>query len=252
MWKFADDHTRPVITAQENIFNAHHAGELTLPQTAVMFFLHGGIEFMQENFHTVILTEEFPRFLGPCPIYQVKEHNQLCFLEGGTAAPQAVDTLETLHALGVRNVIAIGLFGAFGMDIQSGDIIIPRKALVEEGTSLHYYEEIEQSEPDKELFMQAARTIKGACQGVIVSTDAIYRQTFYKESMWRRKGAVGVDMETSALYSVGKYLGMRVVSILIGSDQHPKSEVAPRWQWSLTKTARYEFFWRCMEFALKV
>lgn len=75
----------------------------------------------------------------------------------------------------MKNVIAIGLFGTFGMDIQSGDIIISRKALVEEGTSLHYYEDIQQSEPDKDLYVQAVRAIQGACQGVIVSTDAIYR-----------------------------------------------------------------------------
>lgn len=55
----------------------------------------------------------------------------ICFLDGGRGAPQAVDTLETLAPLGVKNVITIGLFGAFGEAVKSGDIIIPNKALVE-------------------------------------------------------------------------------------------------------------------------
>lgn len=71
---------------------------------------------------------------------------------------------------------------------------------------------------------KAAETIDGAKALPIVSTDAVYRQTFFKEALWREKGSVGVDMETSALYSVGALLDINVVSILIASDKHPLNE----------------------------
>ena len=47
----------------------------------------------------------------------------------------AVDTLETLNALGVKNVVSVGMFGAFSEKISSGAILVPNKAFSEEGTS---------------------------------------------------------------------------------------------------------------------
>ena len=38
--------------------------------------------------------------------------------------------------------------------------------------------------------------------------------------MWREKGAVGIDMETSALFSIADYLNLNIVSVLIVSVIH--------------------------------
>ena len=110
--------------------------------------MHSGEKFVKSHYRTKLLTKSFPRFLASCPIYQIKGHN-ICFLDGGRGAPQAVDTLETLAALGVKNVITVGMFGAFSEKIESGDIVIPNKAFIEEGTSLHYYSKIDYSQPSK-------------------------------------------------------------------------------------------------------
>ncbi|MBR3874010.1 MAG: hypothetical protein IKJ26_07540 [Clostridia bacterium] len=50
---------------------------------------------------------------------------------------------------------------------------------------------------------------------------AVYRQTFSKEQLWREKGAVCVDMETSAVFSVAKYLGVKAIALLMVSDLAP-------------------------------
>ena len=73
----------------------------------------------------------------------------------------------------------------------------------------------------------------------VVSTDAVYRQTFRKEQMWREKGAVGVDMETSAVFSVAQYLGLNSVALLMVSDIHPTREDAPKWEWHMTSEMRF-------------
>ena len=136
-----------------------------------------------------------------------------------------------------RQADAASIGGAFSDKVNVGDIIAPSRAFVEEGTSLHYYESIEYAEPDKELTaLIAARG--GISSYPIVTTDAVYRQTFYKERLWREKGAVGVDMETSAMFSVGKYLGVRVAAILAASDKAPMSEHEPGWKWSMTHDMR--------------
>lgn len=249
MWKYPEDATAPVLTAREHIASSHAGGELRLPETAVLFYMHSGEEFTRREYPSHLLTEKLPRFLRGCPVYQIDSYNRLCFLDGGCGAPHAADTLETLAALGVQNVVTIGMFGAFGDGLKSGDILIPSKAFVEEGTSLHYYESIDDAEPDSSLHQRAMQAIPGARSLPIVSTDAVYRQTFFKEKCWREKGAVGVDMETSALFSVGAYLGVRVVSILIASDQHPRQEGDSPWQWTMTPETRSAFFAACLKFA---
>ena len=68
----------------------------------------------------------------------------------------------------------------------------------------------------------------------------MYRQTFRKEQLWRERGAVGVDMETSAVFSVSQYLGLRAAALLMASDLHPSSPDAPKWQWLMTADMRYD------------
>ena len=148
MWNFLEDHTPAVITAQRHIESAHANEKLSLPQTAVLFYMHGGEAFVRKNYKTRLISKRFPRFLASCPVYRLRHHS-LCFLDGGRGAPQAVDTLETLAALGVQNVICVGMCGVFAGGLTCGDILIPSKAFVEEGTSLHYFPSITFSQPDQ-------------------------------------------------------------------------------------------------------
>jgi purine-nucleoside phosphorylase len=142
--------------------------------------------------------------------------------------------VETLVALGVKDIILIGLCGGFSDKVNVGDVIIPNMVLSEEGTSLHYYESIQF------VNQSASMVLKGISyfsqyfktyQLNTVTTDAVFRQTFYKENYWRTMGCVGVDMEASALLSVSKYYGIEASVILLVSDKHPVSQNEERWKW---------------------
>lgn len=143
-------------------------------------------------------------------------------------------------------MVTVGMCGGFSEQVAVGDILVPDKAFVEEGTSLHYYEQIDFARPDEQLFEQL-QNIPEAKVLPIVTTDAVYRQTFYKEQLWREKGAVAVDMETSALWSVGKFLGLQVASVLMISDRHPLREGEPAWEWKMTMEMRRRLFEQVME-----
>lgn len=251
MWKLSDDKTDAVITAKKHIASCHKSKCDRLPKTAIIFYMYSGVEYTKEQYRSKLITEKFPSFLNSRPIYKVEDYD-ICFLHGGWGAPMAADTLETLHALGVNNVVSIGMFGAFAENVNSGDIIIPEKAFSEEGTSLHYYENTDCFYPCEQLKNKALKHIENSKLLPIISTDAVYRQTFSKEQKWREKGAVGVDMETSALFSVGKYLGLNVISILIASDKHPLTENDSSWQWTMTKQMRCDFFEKCIRFAAQI
>ncbi len=238
MWYLPNDVSKAVITAGEQINSAHHACHLHLPDTAIVFFMSKGTDYLVEHYDAKEMEEPFPRFLNRCPIWKIKDL-RLCFLDGGRGAPQAVDTVETLAALGVKNIIAIGMCGAYDEKVHIGEIIAPEKAFVEEGTSLHYYESIEASFPDSALLSRAT-SLFGIRSHPIVSTDAVYRQTFGKERLWRGKGAVGVDMETSAVFSVARYLGLKAIALLMVSDIHPVRPDAPKWEWHMTRDMKYQ------------
>ncbi|MBR3299376.1 MAG: nucleoside phosphorylase [Clostridia bacterium] len=240
-WFFEDDKTQPILTADAHIASMHIEKKALrpFPETAMLFYMHSGEEYLIENHGGRLLMEKLPRFLRGGPVYALDE--RICFMDGGRGAPQAVDTVETLAALGVKRIITVGMFGAFGESVETGDVIVPSRVLIEEGTSHHYLPEPEYAFPDEALAGKLAK-LTGAMRAELVSTDSIYRQTYFKERLWREKGAVGVDMETSAIFTVSKCLGISAAALLIASDKHPTEENAGKWEWRMTKQMRYDHF----------
>ncbi len=250
MWRIPGDDSEPVIQAKEQVNSAHRRCGLVLPKTAMVFFMSRGTEYLCAHYGAKELPEPFPRFLNRCPIWTLEEY-PICFLDGGRGAPQACDTVETLAALGVENIVAVGMCGAFVPRLRVGEILVPEKAFVEEGTSLHYYGFIDCSVPE-ERFLEIAADELGANTHPIVSTDAVYRQTFEKERLWREKGAAGVDMEMSAVFSVSRYLGRKAVGLLMVSDIHPPHPGAPRWEWHMTREMRDELTEKSLKVAKRI
>ena len=136
-------------------------------------------------------------------------------------APQAIMILEKLIALGARRVIFLGWTGGLNPDLSPGDIILPDEAISEEGTSRHYSNET-RSKPSKFLLMdlKAALMEKDLSfkQGPVWSTDAPYRETIKKVKTFQSQGVLGVDMETSAIFTVSTFRRIEAAAILIVSD----------------------------------
>lgn len=82
MWCLPNDSSKAVITAAEQINSAHRECHLHLPETAVVFFMSKGTDYLIEHYDTEETTEPFPRFLNRCPIWKITDLN-LCFLDGG-------------------------------------------------------------------------------------------------------------------------------------------------------------------------
>jgi uridine phosphorylase len=138
-------------------------------------------------------------------------------------APQAVMGLEKMIALGAERIWVLGWCGSISPDLRIGDLVIPTRALSDEGTSRHYPVGRRRTGTDKELNRELLNTLarKGhSCQrGTLWTTDAPYRETPEKILGFRRRGAVAVDMEMSALIRVALYRGVRLTGILAVSDE---------------------------------
>ena len=61
-------------------------------------------------------------------------------------------------------------------------------------------------------------------------TQCIARRFIRKNS---GASAACVEMETSAIFSVSAYLGIKAAAALVVSDVHPTDEGAPDWHWHM-------------------
>ncbi|MFC1815368.1 nucleoside phosphorylase [Thermodesulfobacteriota bacterium] len=139
-------------------------------------------------------------------------------------APYAVMLLETLIAWGTQKIIFFGWCGAVSPKVKIGDIIVPAAAMVDEGTSRHYAaNENLMSGPSQDLLQKIKTTLQdqGLCfhEGLVWSTDAIYRETREKVEHLQGKDVLAVEMEMSAIFSVGRYRQVDVGGILVVSDE---------------------------------
>ncbi|RKJ41706.1 uridine phosphorylase [Acutalibacter sp. 1XD8-33] len=236
-WFYQDDRTLPVFTAEQHINSKHVSSPgIHLPERAVTFCLGRGLPLLEERFDTRLLMKRLPGFITHSPVLEILGREGVCFLDGGRGAPQAACTVETLHAMGVKEILVAGLCGAFGEDIVVGDVLLPERLLCEEGASRHYFPNPEFICPNpvfsSETAVKAlARRGFSVKRRDTVTTDAPYRQTYYKEALWREKGCAGVDMETSAMASLCNYYGMGCTVLLMASDKHPLAPDSPPWKW---------------------
>ena len=139
-------------------------------------------------------------------------------------APYAAIILETLIFHGVRKIIFLGWCGAISSEVKTGDIIVPTGSIIDEGTSAHYNGREERpSEPStdvvdtiKKTFIEKAFSFY---EGLIWTTDAIFRETVEKVKTFQARKVLAVEMETSALFTIGKYRKVDVGAILVVSDE---------------------------------
>lgn len=139
-------------------------------------------------------------------------------------APQAAMLLEALSAWGGKEFLFFGWCGAIDPRLQTGDILLPTMAFIDEGTSRGYDVAGEWVDlPTRDLWgeIKGAFEVDGIAvqEGAVWSTDAVFRETPSKVQAYRRRGALAVEMEVSACLSVARLRGVRFAAVLVVSDE---------------------------------
>lgn len=137
-------------------------------------------------------------------------------------APYAAMVLESLIARGARRILFIGWCGALVPDLRIGDLVVPSAALVGEGTSPNYPPVVSQTFPSAEIMAAVEGTLADeeiqARQATIWTTDGAFRETREQVTSYQKRGAVAVDMETSALFAVAAFRQVEIGAVLVVSD----------------------------------
>lgn len=135
---------------------------------------------------------------------------------GGTSTGIAV---EELRKIGVEYMIRIGSCGALDSKMRLGDLLIVNGAVRDEGTSKAYVESIYPAIPDTYLLMNVVQAAK-ECKVPYYIGKARSHDSFYIDreeeinKYWSKKGIMGSDMETAALFTIGSLRGVKTASIL--------------------------------------
>lgn len=139
-------------------------------------------------------------------------------------SPAAVMALEKLIVLGARRILVLGPCGSLSAKAPIGSVVLPTRAVSEEGTSRLYG-----ADPDlpQEVADKALRGLEGALaslefpyvKGPVWTTDGPYRETRQKVANHQAAGTLAVEMELAACLTAGAFRGVTVAGLFVVSDE---------------------------------
>lgn len=194
--------------------------EEALPSRAILAFTPDDVELMRH--HAPLLRQRPQRMYLSHLFVGSYQSVPLALVGPMLGAPQTILVLEKLIALGVTEIIAAGWCGSLLAHVRIGDLILPTGAFSEEGTSSHYPISDPQPGPSREFSRVLGEALIGrgitVHEGMVWSTDAPYRETVGKVVKYQRAGALAVEMEVSALFTVAAFRNVRMAAALVVSD----------------------------------
>lgn len=137
-------------------------------------------------------------------------------------APACVSTAEEVFAMGAKTLILFGTCGVLDRSIEDCSLIIPDRAVRDEGTSYHYApasDEIQVNPRYMETFTGLLEELD--CKYIVGktwTTDGIYRETRDKVNRRRQSGCVCVDMECSAMAAMAGFRGKELFQFFYAAD----------------------------------
>lgn len=150
-------------------------------------------------------------------------NDQVAVVAGfGIGAPAAAMVLEELIAFGATRFVSVGAAGALQRGVQPGDAMLCTSAIRDEGVSHHYAESASRAYPSDKLTQRLRGALVEAGiafrEGATWTIDAPYRETVAEARHYQREGVLAVEMEASALFTVGAVRHVDVAAAFIASD----------------------------------
>lgn len=193
----------------------HIAGGLKLPSKAIICPITSLTKYVTSH-------NKWKKYTCEADIY-VLENTDICYVTNfGYGAPAMAMKLEILIALGVKEVVFIGLAGSLQEEVQPADIVLCDEALCDDGTS-PCYTVAETTKPNKTLLAKLSAQLKENKQNFHIgrnwTTDAIFRETKEEIKHYQKHNVLTVEMETAALYAVCQKRKIRAVAVYGISDK---------------------------------
>ena len=144
---------------------------------------------------------------------------------GGLYAPDAALVTELLCVGGVDCLIRLGSCGGLNTDVKVGDYVLASSALRGDGVTKYYVNDDFVPHSDNVLNEILIKTFKQAHKGIVWTTDALLKETkeFVNDAI--SKGAIAIDMVTSAFLTVSQIYEKKAAAVLVVSDNLITGEI---------------------------
>ena len=157
------------------------------------------------------------------PVYVMKYKDmKITLFLAGVSGPWISADIEELNVNGVDTFIIFGNCGVLDKNIEDCSIIIPNKAFRDEGVSYHYLPESESLEMNKEYIELFKNVLHendyDYVEGATWTTDGFYRETREKMEMFKKKGAICVEMEGAAIAAICEYKKLNYFTFYYAGD----------------------------------
>lgn len=170
---------------------------------------------------------------GVTPVYEVVYGGErFAFYQSQIGEPMCGGMYEELIAIGSKRLVLFGNCGVLDKSIEDCGIIIPTRALRDEGYSYHFAPPSDFIEVNKKYADLFKAVLDKAgypyIEGTTWTTDAMYRETRGKVARRREQGAVCVEMECAGMQAMCDFRGADFFQFFYAGDNLDHSEWQPR------------------------
>jgi len=180
------------------------------------------IKHMADHFlEDAFCFNEIRGMLGYTGSYKGK---RVSMLGTGIGIPStAVFVHELANNYSVKNVIRAGTLGAMQSDLKIGDLVLAQSASTDSNVNRLYFDGLDFAPTANfELLQKAFKVAREnnyeTRVGSIFSTDTFYNPNEDRWQKWIAHGILGVEMESSLLYTLAARHNFKALSILSVSD----------------------------------
>ena len=211
------------------------------PETVVSIFHHTLFSRIAEFLGGKMIAET-KDVDGHWPVYEVNyKGKRFAFYKARLGAPACVGSFEDIIPMGAKRIILLGNCGVLDKSIEDCGIIIPTKAIRDEGTSYHYTPANNYIDVNKKYIPEFISVLETFgypyVTGTTWTTDAFYRETRRKVARRKEMGAICVEMECAAMQAMCNFRGVEFFQFFYAGDNLDHSVWDPR---SLSGTSRLE------------
>lgn len=192
------------------------------PKIAVSCFSKFTFDRLVNELNAVKITSTYIANME-IPIYKANYKGlEVALFTSYVGAPGCVAVIEDIFAMGAEKLIVFGTCGVLDSSIDDCSIIIPNKAMRDEGTSFHYAphsNEIGVNPKYVDVFENILDHYNLKYHiGKVWTTDGIYRETHDKVKLRKSQGCICVDMECSALAALAQFREKDIFHFFYAAD----------------------------------
>lgn len=141
----------------------------------------------------------------------------------GMGCPSVAIVVEELIRLGAKTLVRVGTSGIISRAVMPGELIVATSSVPQDGTTRMYlkgapYAPTASFELTRALADSAGKRAGKVHVGLIQTEDAFYATDPGDVALLESRGVLAVEMEASALFTLGKLRGVDTACALVASN----------------------------------